>query len=113
MPYSPETDNNPMSLRQVLVAALLLCIAFFGYSNADVARCMMAGRWHPVAINVAAHDALVASGVFAILYIADALLLVWAWWRSKPLVWLLCGLAFLCLLLAEQVVWYFITDHVP
>jgi hypothetical protein len=113
MPYLPEPDNSKARWHHVLVGVLLLFIAFFGYSNAHVARCMMAGRWHPVAINVAVHDALVASGVFAVLYFAIALVLAGAWWRSKPWVWLLCGLAFLCLLLAEQAVWYFITDHGP
>lgn len=113
MPYPPETDNSPSGGCHVAVAVLLLCIAFLGYSNADAARCMMAGRWHPVAINVSAHDALVASGAFAVLYFAIAVLLVWAWWRSRPIVLLICGLMFFCLMLAEQAVWYFITDHGP
>lgn len=108
-----EEPARPSRWHHVALAALLLSIAFFGYSNADVARCMMAGIWHPVAINMSQHDALIASGVFAISYIAFAVLLVWAWWRSKPWVWLLCGIAFLLLLLAEQIVWYLITDHGP
>lgn len=110
-----ELPQGPRRWHHVALAALLLLIALFGYSNANIARCMMAGIWHPLAINMSRHDALIASGVFALLYLIIVVALLWAWWRGKPMAWLVCGGIYLFLLLqiAEQAVWYFITDHGP